>query len=62
MSVVIETHIQCDGRHCPETFGLDDRSKTAGQHRKEFKFESWTNRGGRDYCPDCLPAADKKPE
>lgn len=52
MSLVIETHIQCDD--CGNTFGVDFRSLTGYNQRKKALKNGWKYSGGKDYCPNCI--------
>lgn len=51
MGVVIETFLQCDS--CGDTFGVDNRSDTGKEHRKNAKGNGWVYSGGKDYCNYC---------
>lgn len=53
MSIVTETFLMCD--HCFKNFGVDNRSQTAAQHRKNSRENGWkTGKRGKDYCDKCL--------
>lgn len=53
MSAVIETFIICDAPRCGKTFGVDQRSKHAYQHRGDAREMGWTRTGNKDFCPEC---------
>lgn len=51
MSVVIKTHIVCDG--CGKPFGEAALHRTALGHRENAKQHGWHKIDSEDYCADC---------
>lgn len=60
MSIVIETHLQCD--RCGETFGVDDRWRTGTKQREQAKLNGWSCSGGVDLCETCRRRKNPKPK
>lgn len=55
--LITEIFIICDG--CGQTFGVDNRDRTAAQQKKAAKDNGWAI-GKNDYCPNCKER-NKKP-
>lgn len=62
MSIAKTIHLYCDGPLCTDTDGNPtgepyDPSLAGSEHafemRERAKQDGWSQRGAKDYCPDC---------
>ncbi len=53
MSVIMQTHLVCDGKDCEKSFGTDGLNLPGREHRENMVLHGWRHDGGKDYCSEC---------
>lgn len=52
MSLIIERFLSCDG-NCGLNYGVDNRTRSSKQLRKDATKDGWWFIKGKDYCGNC---------